>query len=84
MAALKRTWWDRWEDEMHFQPPAAAPESSALVAGALATLLVVGLLFAGVIGTLLEAHASVAASLVLMTLVSLAALVSVDARTETH
>lgn len=86
---MKRTWWDRWEDEMHFQPAPATPESSTLLVGALAGLFLVALVTAAIVGeyvrvgNLLDRHATMIATLILMTLVSLAALASVDAKSET-
>lgn len=67
---------------MHFRTPDAAPGVSARVGGALGALAAVAL-FAGIIladfirtGNLLDAHARPIAVLILLTLVSLAALAS--------
>lgn len=86
---MKRTWWDRWEEEMHYHP-AAAPESGALLAGALAAFLIVALVGAAIVGeyirlgNLLDSHARIFGGVIMLALVTLAALASVDAKTGTH
>lgn len=85
---MKRTWWDRWEEEMHFHP-AAAPESGALLAGALAAFLIVALVGAAIVGeyirvgNLLDSHARIVGGFMILTLITLAVLASVDAKSVT-
>ncbi len=86
---MNDSWWDRWETEMQFRHETVGPSSGSLVTGASVASLVVVSVLAGLVladyiqaGQLLETHARPIAALILMTLVSIAALVSLDGAPE--
>lgn len=85
---VKRTWWDRWEDEMHFRPgsPSPAAGSPTLILAAMGSLLMISAVAVLIVadyartGKLLDDHAQPVAVLILTMLASAAALFAVDER----
>lgn len=81
---MNSSWWDRWEDQMNFVPRSAEPRSVSIVAGTLATLAVV-LLFTALVyasqlnvGHFVDGHCRTIAAVIMVALISLAALASRD------